>query len=266
MRSLTGVLRFLAFGLALSVALPTTATAEWTTTFGPVRLHPDQSFELCVSAPYSTQIVEDVQVSFHPVRNADVVIRSQTRALNPGEGGCVAVDFLEVGDTAIFAVLQTLDETGSPTTDDLVGSACVANGIFDCVQPVEALGVGNNGNGTVITEVATFGPVRLRQDSALEVCLSNVFSSDNVDVTVSFFNARNSAEPIATRSGTLRPGRGTCVSMDYDRVRNSPIFAEVTHSATVTTPNQPVGIVRGVAIINGIFEPVPGERRLTAVI
>lgn len=264
MRSLAGGLGILILGLALSVALPTTATAE-TTTYGPVQLGPDQRFDLCVSAPNSTEMIV-VQASFHPVRNANVVIRSQTRALNPGEGGCVAVDFLEAGDVPIFAVLRSVDDDGVPTIDDLVGSACIINGIFECVQGVEALGVGNNAPGTVITEVATFGPVRLKPDSSLEVCLSNVFSPDDVDVTVSFFNARSSAEPIATRTGTLRPGRGVCVSMDYDRVRNTPIFAEVTHRVTVRDPNQPLGIVRGAAINNGIFEPVPGERRLTAVL
>lgn len=260
MRSLRSILRLLGVGLAASLALPTVGAAE-TTTFGPVQLRPDQRFQLCMSAPDTTETIE-LQASFHPIRNPAAVIQSQSRALNPGEGGCVAVDFLEASDASIFAVLQT--PLGS---ENLVSNACIVDGVFfDCVEPVAVFGFGNEAVGTVITEVATFGPVRLKEDSALEVCISNPFNPADTDVTFSFFNARSSGEPVVTRSITVPAGRGGCVSLGYDRVGNTPIFARVTYEVTVETPNTPVGLVRGAAIIDGIFITVPGQRHLMAVL
>ena len=223
--------------------------------FGPVELRPDQKFELCANAFVSESPVS-VQASFHPVRNADVVIRSRSAELAPGEGACTSVSFADVGEEPIFALLTS--EAENPDDQDLAGSACVINGVFFDCPPPQSLRLFN----ATIEEVTTFGPVRLKPDSGLQVCASNAFNAEATSATISFLLGRDSSEPIVTKSGTLQPGRGSCVSVGYDRVGNRPVFAELRVQATSGGSFQFRRVtLGGAALLNGIFVTVPGEFR-----
>jgi hypothetical protein len=226
--------------------------------FGPVELRPDQEFELCANSHFGESPVA-VQASFHPVRNANVAIRTRSTELAPGDGACTSVSYAEVGDEPIFALLTS--DAANPDDQDLVGSACIINGVFPSCPPPIPLSLFN----ATIQEITTFGPVRLKPDSALQVCSSNAFNGEPTSATVSVFLGRDSSEPIAVRSGTLQPGRGACVSVGYDRVGDRPIFAELKVHATSGGIFQFRRItLGGAAVINGIYEPVPGEFRTVA--
>jgi hypothetical protein len=171
------------------------------------------------------------------------------------------VKYSDVGKEAIYAMLQS--DGQSSQFGDLVGSACVINGVFpDCPPPIEILEIPQGG---AITEVATFGPVRLKPDSRLEICATNALNADSVAISVSFYRARNSSEPFSTRSGVLEPGKGKCVSVSHNRVGDRPIFAVLTYEVE-DVAGPAATLVSGAAIINGVFEHLPGERRFFAVL
>ena len=109
--------------------------------------------------------------------------------------------------------------------------------------------------------------MRLKPDSRLEVCASNFLQIETgTEVTVNFYRARNSAEPLATRSRVLEPGQGACASVDYSRVGDIPIFAELVYQSSGSA-GPAATIVNGAALINGIFEPLPASKRhLSAVL
>lgn len=222
--------------------------------FGPVQLQPDQEFELCANAHFS-EFAPSVTASFHPVRNANIVIHSRTIEPLPGEGACTSVNYAEVGDEPIFGLLTANGE--SLQDQDLVGSAGLINGVIPYVPPIE-LGIVN----AVVQEVTTFGPVRVKPDSEFLVCASNAFNDVATFATISLFLGRDSSEPIAVRSGTLQPGRGSCVSIGDDRFRGRPFFAKLEVRATEGGIfNFRRVTLGGAGIINGIFHPVPGEFR-----
>jgi len=233
------------------IIIDPTATAK---AFGPVQLRPDQEFELCANAHFS-EFAPSVTASFHPLRNANVVVHSQTIVPLPGEGACTSVSYSEVGDEPIFALLTATGETLHD--EDLVASAAIINGVIPFVPPIE-LGIFN----AAITEVTTFGPVRVRPESELLVCATNAFNDVATFATLSVFLGRDSSEPIAVRSGTLQPGRGKCVSIGESQSRGRPIFAKLETQATQGGSFDFRRVTLGGAgVINGIFQPVPGEFR-----
>jgi len=222
--------------------------------FGPVQLRPEQEFELCANAHFS-EFAPTVTASFHPVRNANIVLQSRTIEPLPGEGACTSVSYAEVGDEPIFALLTATGET--PQDEDLVASASVINGVIPYVPPIE-LGIFN----ATITEVTTFGPVRVRPDTEFLVCATNAFNDVATFVTLSVFRGRDSSEPIAVRSGTLQPGRGSCVTIGEGQSRGRPVFAKLEVQATQGGSFDFRRVTLGGAgVINGIFHPVPGEFR-----
>jgi len=232
--------------------------------FGPVELREGQSFDLCANARFN-QFFSTVTASFRTVQNTAVEIRSQSMGLEPGDGGCTSVSyaevFAEVGEVPIFALLTTVGD--GPAERDPVASACVSNGIFTC-PPLFAVETAEEIDADT-AEITTFGPLRLKPDTALQVCASNAFNTEPVFARVSLFLARDSSEPIVVRSSVLRPGRGRCVEIPYERVRNRPIFAELEVQATTTDPNFRKPVLAGAGVTNGIFQPVPGERRTQEV-
>jgi hypothetical protein len=233
------------------IIIDPTTTAK---AFGPVQLRPDQEFELCANAHFS-EFAPSVTASFHPARNANIVVHSRTIEPLPGEGACTSVSYAEVGDEPIFALLTASGENLSD--EDLVASAAVINGVIPFVPPIE-LGIFN----ATIREVTTFGPVRVRPETEFLVCATNAFNGVATSATLSIFLGRDSSEPIAVRSGTLQPGRGSCVSIGDDQSRGQPIFAKLEVRATQGGSFDFRRITLGGAgVINGIFHPVPGEFR-----
>jgi hypothetical protein len=221
--------------------------------FGPVQLRPDQEFELCANAHFS-QHNPEVTLSFHPVRNANIVIHSRTIAPSPGEGACTSVSYDEVGDQPIFALLSTYGD--GPLEQDLVGSAGVINGVIPYVPAIEMELFDET-----ILEVTTFGPVRVRPKTEFLVCAANAFNEVATFATISIFLGRNSLEPVAVRTGTLEPGRGGCVSIGDDRFRGRPIFAKLEIRATTQEGAERRQTLGGAGVINGIYHPVPGKFR-----
>lgn len=249
-------------GLVFSVfaALGARPASAEVNTFGPIELRPGQSFELCVSAAHITESTT-VVASFRPIKTPTVAIRSLERALEPGDGGCFKVDYEDVGENALFAILESEGQLFS--SGDIVGSACVINGVFpDCPPPVAVVEVEVGGS---VSEFATFGPVRIKPNSRLQVCASNALSLNSTEVTVNFYRAGNSGEPFETRSTVLEPGKSGCASVGYNRVGDAAIFAELVYTAT-SGNSAAVTLVRSAALLNGIFEHLPGKRRLTAVL
>jgi len=225
--------------------------------FGPVQLRPDQEFELCANAHFS-EFAPSVTASFHPARNSSMVFHSRTTELLPGEGACTSVSYSEVGDEPVFALLTATGE--SLQDEDLVASAAVINGVIPYVPPIE-LGIFN----ATISEVTTFGPVRVRPESDLLVCATNAFNPVATFATLSVFLGRDSSEPIAVRSGTLQPGRGSCVTIGDEQARGRPIFAKLEVQATEGGSFDFRRVTLGGAgVINGIYHPVPGEFRTVA--
>lgn len=226
--------------------------------YGPVQLREGQRFEVCVNARRN-QFGVTVTVSVRAARNANAEIASRTVDLAPGQGGCASVAFAqvfaEVGDQPIFALVTAVGD--GPAERDLVGSACVINAIFSCtpsvaIDPVEI--------DSDTAELTTYGPVRLKPDTALLACATNAFNDQPTEVAISLYAAANSSEPIARRAGTLPPSRGACVEVPYERVRDRPIFAEIRTSSTVSEPRNPT--LGSVGVINGIYMPLPGDARL----
>ena len=248
--------------LLLSVAIPGFAQIEVENTgakaFGPVQLREGQRFEVCANTRFN-QFGATLTVSFRAARNANAEIGSRSVFLEPGEGGCTSITyaevFAEIGDQPIFGLLTTQGDGAAER--DPVGSACVTNGIFSCTPAVEIDPVEIDFD---VAEVTTYGPVRLKPDTELLACATNAFNEEATAVAVSLYSTADSSEPLVSRAGTLQPGRGSCVSIPYERVRDRPIFVEIRVSSTVSEARNPT--LGGVGVANGIFVPLPGDLRL----
>ncbi len=232
--------------------------------FGPVELREGQRFEVCANARFN-QFFSTVTASIRLVRNTAVEIHSRSIGLEPGEGACTSISYAEVfaefGEQPIFALLTTVGD--GPDERNPVGTACVTNGIFTCPAAFAVEAAGEIDASTA--EVTTFGPIRLKPNTVLQVCAANAFNTEPVFARVSLFSARDSSEPLVDRSGALGPGRGACVEIPYERVRDRPIFAELRVEPTTTDPNFRRPTLGGDGVANGIFQPVPGERRLQEI-
>lgn len=236
--------------LTILTALAATAHADSRTlVFGPVVLHENSRFELCANSHYAQDTVL-VDASFVRLKDGRTIKRE--RELEPGRGGCFAVTHEQVGDDPVFAALETFGQFGDAAP---VSASAIVNGIFDV--PVPQLFIEDDG----VPTATTFGPVQLPEGERMEVCASNWRRDYPVDVTVHFYRVSDSREPLATKSATLAPGRGTCASISQRQSRNARIFAELT-----TEPVEP-GFstflpVRGAFIINGIYDaPLPPDLR-----
>ena len=250
------------FCVALSIGAFSCPTAAEVRYFGPVELREGQSYELCASSPNYAQALE-VQASFYLLSDSSEALRTVQRTFDQGEGGCIKVDHDSVGPETLFAVLQYDD--GLSNDDKPVGNACVINGVFPvCPPPIDIAVVEQGG---AVRERATFGPVRLKPDSRLEICANNLLNNvAGTEVTVNFYRARSSSEPFASRMAVLEAGAGACASVSYNRVGDIPIFAELVYNSTGSA-SPAATLVNGAAIINGIFEPLPAsDRQLSAVL
>jgi len=246
----------------LAVSVPGLAQIDVENTgakaFGPVQLKEGQRFQVCANARFN-QFASTITASFRAVRNSNIEVRSRSVSLAPGEGACTSVSFAEVfaeiGDEPIFALLTTIGD--GPTERDAVASACIINAVFLCTS---AVAIDPGEIAPELTEVTTYGPISLKPDTELLVCASNAFNETATTTSVAIFLAGDSSEPLARRGGSLQPGRGSCVSIPYSRVRNRPVFAEIRVSTVTGLPRR--ATLGGAGITNGIFQPIPGQLRL----
>lgn len=237
--------------LVLATLLPALSAADTNIlTFGPVVLHEGSHFEVCVNSKYA---VNDIilTASFVRIKNSKSITREAR--LDPGEGGCFRLKYEQAGDAPVFAAINVL---GEPGDTDIVASATIINGIFEMPRPQVLLQ--DEGR----TTATTYGPLKIPKGKRIEVCANNWMSEYSSDVTVNFYRAGNSVEPIVSKDRTLEPGQGGCVSLSQAQVGKGAIIAELLTFPVEPGFSNPVPVA-GAFIINGLFEaPVPPQTRL----
>jgi len=236
--------------LTMCILFPAvSATASETLTFGPVVLHEGARFEVCANSKYASYNI-DITASFVRLKNSKAKVREFR--LDPGEGGCFKLTYEQAGNAPVFAALEV---SGEPGDTNIVASAAVINGIFELTKP--QLFIQDEGRPIA----TTFGPLKIPEGKRIEVCANNWKSEYASDITVNFYRAGNSLEPILTRERTLEPGEGGCASISQARVGKGAVFAELISWPVEPGFSNPKP-VSGAFIINGLFEePIPSQVR-----